>query len=54
MARTPQIIALCCMAALTACVDTKDTPDTGPEDYAAYCAACHGPTGKGNGDAASS
>lgn len=53
MARTPQIIALCCMAALTACVDTKDTPDTGPEDYAAYCAACHGPTGKGNGDAAS-
>lgn len=37
---------------LAACVDTKDTPETGAEDYAAYCAACHGGSGKGDGEMA--
>ena len=52
MARTPQIIALCSSLALAACVDGNEPADTGAEDYAAYCAACHGPTGKGDGAAA--
>lgn len=42
-----------CVIALSACVDTKDTPDTGAEDYAAYCSSCHGATGKGDGEVAS-
>jgi mono/diheme cytochrome c family protein len=37
---------------MAACVDTKATPDTGAEDYAAYCSACHGATGKGDGEMA--
>jgi len=28
-------------------------PGSGPEMFKAYCAACHGPDGKGNGPAAS-
>ncbi|MBA3908896.1 MAG: cytochrome C [Rhodobacter sp.] len=35
---------------LAACVET-DEP-TGAEDYATFCAACHGPSGKGDGPAA--
>ena len=53
MARYSRILALCCLPALAACVDTKTSTDTGAEDYAAYCSACHGATGKGDGDAAS-
>lgn len=52
MAQFPKILALMCLPALAACVDAKDTPDTGAEDFATYCAACHGPTGKGDGEAA--
>ena len=52
MAHFPKILALLCLPALAACVDTKDTADTVAEDFATYCAACHGPTGKGDGDAA--
>lgn len=33
---------------LAACMGPDDAP-TGKEDYATYCAACHGSTGKGNG-----
>lgn len=40
------------VAALVACVDTKDAPDTGPADFAAYCSACHGAQGKGDGELA--
>jgi mono/diheme cytochrome c family protein len=36
--------------ALAACVE-REAP-TGAEDYATYCAACHGASGKGNGPAA--
>lgn len=52
MTRSARMFALLAMPLLAACVDTKDTPDTGAADYAAYCAACHGPTGKGDGEAA--
>jgi len=52
MAQFPKILALMCLPALAACVDAKDTPDTGAGDFATYCAACHGPTGKGDGEAA--
>lgn len=52
MAQFPKMLALLCLPALAACVETKDTPDTGAEDYATYCAACHGPTGAGDGEAA--
>lgn len=38
------------MLALAACVE-REAP-TGAEDYATYCAACHGASGKGNGPAA--
>ena len=52
MARFPRTFALLALPLLAACVDAKDTPDTGAEDYAAYCSACHGPAGKGDGPAA--
>lgn len=42
------------LAALTACVDTGPTPDTGAEDFAAYCSACHGAAGQGDGELAGS
>lgn len=46
--------ALGVAALLCACVgqlpNTQKT--TGAQDYADYCAACHGPAGKGDGDAA--
>lgn len=53
MTRPARIFALLALPLMAACVETKDTPDSGAEDYAAYCAACHGPTGKGDGEAAS-
>ena len=39
---------------LTACVDQPDPVPTGAEDYAAFCASCHGATGVGDGEIASS
>lgn len=53
MARLTPIFALLALPVLGACVDTKDSPDSGAEDYAVYCSACHGATGKGDGAAAS-
>lgn len=38
--------------AVSACVDTKDSPDSGADDYAAFCSSCHGAAGKGDGDVA--
>ncbi|MBE2277722.1 MAG: c-type cytochrome, partial [Rhodobacteraceae bacterium] len=43
--------ALLLLAVLTACVPT-DTGPTGAEDFATYCAACHGPLGMGDGELA--
>jgi mono/diheme cytochrome c family protein len=52
MTRLAQILAALALPLMAACVDTKATPDTGAEDYAAYCSACHGATGKGDGEMA--
>ena len=52
MPRIIPILALLALPALAACVEHKPASDTGAEDYAAYCSACHGATGKGNGEAA--
>ncbi|MFN6924447.1 MAG: c-type cytochrome [Tabrizicola sp.] len=38
------------MLALAACVERKIP--SGAEDYATFCAACHGPGGRGDGPAA--
>lgn len=53
MLHRPLISLVIAAFGLAACVDTGDRPDTGSEDYAAYCASCHGPAGKGDGEAAS-
>lgn len=45
-----RLLILLPVLALAACVD-PDTP-TGAEDFAAYCSACHGMSGTGDGDAA--
>jgi mono/diheme cytochrome c family protein len=37
--------------ALVACVERDETP-SGAEDFATFCAACHGAGGKGDGPAA--
>lgn len=39
---------------LSACVETGKPSEktTGAQDYNDYCAACHGPTGKGDGETA--
>ena len=37
--------------ALSACVEREQVP-TGPEDFADFCAACHGAGGKGDGGVA--
>ena len=36
---------------LAACVE-KDAPPSGAEDFAAFCSACHGAGGEGDGEAA--
>ncbi len=36
------------LGAVVACMPMKPTP-TGDEDFAAYCASCHGVEGKGDG-----
>lgn len=50
------MVAICgwvALGAVTACVmpamTPDQTPDRGAEDFAALCAPCHGPGGKGNG-----
>lgn len=48
MARLTPILALLALPVLGACVDPKEPSQTGAEDYAAYCSACHGATGKGD------
>lgn len=52
MARLTPILMLLALPGLAACVDIKPARNTGAEDYAAYCSACHGETGKGDGPAA--
>jgi mono/diheme cytochrome c family protein len=52
MTRLAPFAAVVALPLMAACVDTKATPDTGAEDYAAYCSACHGATGKGDGEMA--
>ena len=37
--------------ALAACVDRDDTP-SGAEDFATFCAGCHGANGRGDGEGA--
>ncbi|MBW6507599.1 MAG: c-type cytochrome [Rhodobacteraceae bacterium] len=46
MRARPLMFALAALS-LAACVPTP--APTGAADYAAYCAACHGPGGKGDG-----
>ncbi|NHB78489.1 cytochrome c [Rhodobacter calidifons] len=48
-----RLVLLMVMAALglAGCVEKERAP-TGAEDYASYCAACHGAGGKGDGPAA--
>lgn len=48
----PALAALGTAAALAACTPTEPA-DTGAADYAQFCAACHGASGKGDGPAAS-
>jgi mono/diheme cytochrome c family protein len=50
----PLIAALVLTGALAACVlpGAKKQVPTGAEDFVAYCAACHGTTGVGNGEVA--
>lgn len=43
-------LTILALLSLAACVE-PDAP-TGAEDYATFCAACHGPSGKGDGPAA--
>jgi len=44
-------VGLAGIAALAACTPEMQ-PTTGASDYAQFCAACHGPTGRGGGPAA--
>lgn len=54
MRTLPIATALGLTVLLSACVDQgkRAHKTTGAEDYTAYCAACHGPAGKGDGAAA--
>jgi mono/diheme cytochrome c family protein len=46
-------LALVAPLGLLACVDREATrTTTGSADFVTYCAACHGPGGKGDGEAA--
>ena len=51
---TPFVPVLALSALLFACVGTGKPPEktTGAQDYSTYCGACHGPTGKGDGEVA--
>ena len=46
-----RLVLLVVALGLAACVEKERTP-TGAEDFATYCAACHGAGGKGDGPAA--
>ncbi|NUB43948.1 c-type cytochrome [Fertoebacter nigrum] len=47
------ILATAFAVLLAACVmPTKTPPQTGPEDFEAYCASCHGLDGRGGGEMA--
>ncbi|WP_054007684.1 c-type cytochrome [Cypionkella psychrotolerans] len=50
----PVVTAVGLSALLFACVEYGKPPEktTGAHDYNDYCAACHGPTGKGDGETA--
>jgi mono/diheme cytochrome c family protein len=52
MTPLPLIAVLAGCLALAACLPTHDRTPTGSEDYATFCAACHGPSGRGDGAAA--
>lgn len=45
-------LVLLALPLMAACVDPNHSPETGAEDYAAYCASCHGASGKGDGEIA--
>lgn len=53
MSPLPMIATLVGCVALAACLSTGDRTPSGSEDYATFCAACHGPAGRGDGEAAS-
>ncbi|MFN3992268.1 MAG: c-type cytochrome [Tabrizicola flagellatus] len=46
-----RLVLLVAALGLAGCVEKERTP-TGAEDFATYCAACHGAGGKGDGPAA--
>ncbi|MFN3577939.1 MAG: c-type cytochrome [Tabrizicola sp.] len=46
-----RLVLLVAALGLAACVEKERVP-TGAEDFATYCAACHGAGGKGDGPAA--
>lgn len=48
----PLIAALAGCVALAACLPMADRTPSGSEDYATFCAACHGPSGRGDGPGA--
>jgi mono/diheme cytochrome c family protein len=52
MSPLPLIAALAGCVALAACLPVGDRTPSGSEDYATFCAACHGPSGRGDGAAA--
>ncbi|HSF63286.1 MAG TPA: c-type cytochrome [Paracoccaceae bacterium] len=52
-ALTRPILPVLALVLLAACETPAPPPaPSGAEDYAAYCAACHGPQGRGDGPAA--
>lgn len=46
-----RLVLLVAALGLAACVEKERTP-TGAEDFATYCASCHGAGGRGDGPAA--
>ena len=45
----PAVSALLLVLSLAACVPSEPPLPSGAEDFASYCAACHGASGTGNG-----
>lgn len=45
-------LSLAALGALAACLTPAPKVPSGAEDFATFCAACHGPGGKGDGPAA--
>ncbi|MBV0890836.1 cytochrome c [Paracoccus sp. Z118] len=50
----PSAAVLAGAALLVACAPRPDVPRTGAADYARFCTACHGASGKGDGPMAAS